>query len=59
MMNCFIGQASQQMANGIADALAAQTIRLTLDKLKKDISSLKLALYKQSLRSNLILITFH
>lgn len=46
MMNCFVGQASQQMANGMADALAAQTIQLTLDKLKKDISNLEQALYK-------------
>jgi hypothetical protein len=46
MMNCFVGQASQQMANGMADALAAQTIQTTLDKLKKDITNLEQALYK-------------
>jgi hypothetical protein len=45
-MICFIGQASQQMANGIADALAALTIQLTLDKLKNVISNLEQALYK-------------
>ena len=46
LMNCIVGQASQQMANSLADALAASTIQVTLDKLKKDISNLEQALYK-------------
>ena len=46
MMNCFMGQVAQQTANMIADVLAAQTIQVTLDKLKKDISNLEQALYK-------------
>lgn len=46
MMNCIVGQASQQMQNGLADAMAASTVMTTLDKLKKDISNLEQALYK-------------
>lgn len=44
--NCILGQASQQMGNSMANALAAQSIQTALDRLKKDISNLENALYK-------------
>lgn len=44
--NCMLGQASQQQADSLANALAAMNIQNALDKMKKDITALEQALYK-------------
>lgn len=44
--NCMLGQASQQQADSLANALAAMNIQVALDRMKKDITALEQALYK-------------
>ena len=44
--NCMLGQASQQQADSLANALAAMNIQTALDRMKKEISALEQALYK-------------
>jgi len=44
--NCMVGQASQQQADSLANALAAMNIQTALDRMKKDITALEQALYK-------------
>jgi hypothetical protein len=45
-MNCMLGQASQQQADSLANALAAMNIQTALDRMKKDITALEQVLYK-------------
>jgi hypothetical protein len=44
--NCIMGQASQQQADSLANALAAMNIQTALDRMKKEITALEQALYK-------------
>ena len=44
--NCMLSAASEQQADGLANALAAMNIQTALDRIKKDVNALEQVLYK-------------
>ena len=45
-MSCIMGQASQQMADSMANAFAAQTAQTSINRMKQELANLEQALFK-------------